>query len=168
LRMYRSFEPQMLSDQGNPKYTKNALAILGLPLEPKPYYDYVDNFVTWHRPTVLEMCRHIESKSGRGWHGALGRKLKISEYALYGNFVDGVQKSVTHVYADPYTLCRTQWDRSNKSDEDVRAFCAGLNPEQVAVGIQSFAGIEVKLLKSIFDTATSGKAKANPRQKALG
>jgi hypothetical protein len=157
----------MLSVLSNPKYTENALAILGLPLEPKPYYDYVDNFITWHRPTVLEMCRHIEAKSGRSWHGALGRKLKISEYALYGNFVDGVQKSVTRVYADSHTLCRTQWDRSNKNEEDVRAFCADLNPQQVAVGIQSFAGVDVKLLKSIFDAATSGNAKANPRQKAL-
>jgi hypothetical protein len=167
LRMYRSFEPLALSSLSNPKYTENALTILGLPREPRPYYDYVDNFITWHRPTVLEMCRHIEAKSGRSWHGALGRKLKISEYALYGNFVDGVQKSVTHVYADPHSLCRTQWDRSNKSDEDVRAFCAGLNPQQVAVGIQSFAGVDVKLLKSIFDAAASGNAKANPRQKAL-
>ena len=114
------------------------------------------------------MCRHIEAKSGRSWHGALGRKLKISEYALYGNFVDGVQKFVTQVYADPYPLCRTQWDRSNRSDEDVREFCAGLNPQQVAVGIQSFAGVDVKLLKSIFDAATSGVAKAKPRQKVMG
>jgi len=166
-RMYRSFEPLALSNLSNPKYTENALTILGLPLEPKPYYDYVDNFITWHRPTVLEMCRHIEAKSGRSWHGALGRKLKISEYALYGNFVDGVQGSVTHVYVDSHTLCRTQWDRSNKNEEDVRAFCVGLKAPQVAVGIQSFAGVDVKVLKSILDAATSGKAKAKPRQKAL-
>ena len=168
LRMYRSFEPQMLRLQGNPKFTENALAILGLPLAAKPYYDYVDNFITWHRPTVLEMCHYIEAKSGRSWHGALGRKLKISEYALYGNFVDGVQKSNRHILAVPDTLCRTQWSRSNKSDEEVRAFCAGLKAKEVAVGIQSFAGVDVALLKSILDTAIADQGEASPRRKALG
>jgi hypothetical protein len=157
LRMYRSFEPLLLNRHSNPKYTVNALSILCLTVEHQPYYDYVENFITWHRPTVLEMCKHIEAKSGRTWHGALGRKLMISEYALYGNFVDGVLKESASVYVDPHTLCRTKWNAANTSAAEIRAFCADLGPPQVAVGIQSFAGVEVGLLKSILDDALVAK-----------
>ncbi len=157
IRMYRYFQPMPLQEGPNPRFTTNALSILDLPLEQKLYYDYVDNFITWHRPTVLEMCKHIEAKSGRSWHSALGRKLKISEYALYGNFVDGVLKEVAPVYFDPHSLCRTKWYAANTSGPEVRAFCADLRPPQVAVGIQSFAGVEVGLLKSILDDALAAK-----------
>jgi hypothetical protein len=157
VRMYRSFVSQPLNRHSNPKYTTNALSILGLPAEQKPYYDYVDNFITWHRPTVLDMCKHIETTSGRSWHGALGRKLKISEYALYGNFVDGFLKGSAPVYVDPYTLCRTKWHAANTSATEVRAFCAGLESPQVAVGIQSFAGVDVSVLKSILDDALAAR-----------
>jgi len=167
-RMYRSSAPKALEELSNPQFTSNALAFLGLPLEAKPYYDYVDNFVTWHRPTVVEMCRHIEAHTGRSWHGALGRKYMISEYALYGNFVDGVQKEAERqTFADPNSLCNTKWTRSNMNEEEVRKFCSSLTDSQVAVGIQSFAGVDVNLLKSIFEDVRAAKGDAAPRSQAL-
>jgi len=166
-RMYRTSVPRLLNKHSYPQFTSNALAFLGLPLEAKPYYDYVDNFVTWPRPTVIEMCRHIEAFTGRSWHGALGRKYTISEYALYGNFVDGVQKEAERrTFADPNSLCNTKWTRSKMNEEEVRSFCASLKLSQVAVGIQSFAGVDVNLLKSIFDDVLSGGTKIEPRRKA--
>ncbi len=165
-RLYHSPDRRPLSQTANPKYTRPGLEILGLPVnEVDLHYTYIDNFVTWHRPTVLALREHIESANGSDWYTELGARLDVSEYALYGLFVDEIQKTNPHHFASSDTLCKTQWHRKPQAETEIEAFCNDLLPNQVTIGIQSFAGVDVRLLKKQLDGAISRFSRGGKRDR---
>jgi hypothetical protein len=155
IRLFRSFERANLTSVANPEYVKACIDILRLSPQQNGYYAYVDNFVTWHRPTVLDLCRHLAELNGGKWHRVLRNRLRFSEYALYGMFVDEVQKTNGAVFPTNQHHCKTHWSRKSLSREEVEAFCANLRPDEVSVGIQSFAGVKVELLAEQFEKAAA-------------
>ncbi len=159
---YRAYERRSLEHIANPQFINASVDLLGLAKHAQ-YFTYIENLITWRRQTVLEMCSHLASRHGGKWHLAFRNRLQISEYTLYGLFVDEVQAD--HNFHNPTynRLCRTQWSKMvNNSDEDIAAFCAGLDANQVAVGFQSFLGVSVNLLEAQFEKAlASHLAEAN-------
>ena len=162
-RLYRTYEKQNLDAIANPEFLNAGLDLLGLPKHAQ-YFTYIENLITWRRQTVLEMCDHLARIHGGKWHLAFRNRLQISEYTLYGLFVEEVLSDLDFHNPTWVSLCRTQWSKMlNNSDEDVAAFCADLETHQVAVGFQSFLGISVSLLEEQFEKAlTSHLAKAHP------
>lgn len=98
-------------------------------------------------PTVQALCAHIENISGRSWQLALGRKVIISEYTLYGLFVDRVLEDRSHLVYQHEALCKTVWHREIMDDSALDAFCTDIRDPFVALDVQSFAGIAVERLK---------------------
>lgn len=126
----------------NPTYTEAAAKQLGLAGDPFPSPGYVENIVAWHGPTVKALCAHIERVAQRDWRVALGRKLILSEYTLYGLFVDRVLPNNTHLRHSGDSFCKTAWSSADLGNGGLDAFCDTLTPPQVAVGFQSFLGIK--------------------------
>jgi Family of unknown function (DUF6492) len=131
----------------NPKYISVSARLLGIKESPFPSATYVDNLVTWHSPTVRSMCNHISNVSGRDWRVALGREIFLSEYSLYGIYVDRISKDHSHLRVDYATLCKTFWHRTAVDDAELDQFCSEVGGSVIALGVQSFAGIAIERLE---------------------
>lgn len=149
-RLYHSGVAAQASSTPNPAYTRAALEMLDLPLDGS-YYGYVDNFITWRRQSAIELQMRLGEKHDGQWQRAFRNRLRVSEYNLYGLYVDNLtQAEATHFHT-AQLLCKTHWSRESMTPEKVVAFCQGLAPHQVMVGIQSFAGVDVALLTQQFE-----------------
>ena len=153
-RFYRSYHPQNLDAIANPKFFKPSLDLLGLPKEGE-HFTYIENMITWRRKTVLEMCDLLAARHNGRWYNAFRNRLQISEYTLYGLFVDEIQKDQNYHFPDANSFCRTQW--SKQQHLDVESFCQGLEAHQVAVGFQSFIGVNLNLLEQQFEKAAQAR-----------
>ena len=75
---------------------------------------------------------------------------------LYGKYVSELE-GLTHHKEDPLPLCRVVWDR-NKSvpnHHGLSDFIAQMKPEQVAVGIQSFIGLDMEDVRQVANSFRS-------------
>lgn len=103
-------------------------------------HDYIGQLITWRRSHLEGLQLHLEQQHSRPWYQGVARALKVSEYILYGAYVDvvvGVDKS-GHFSCDqdPVHCC---WFR-----EEADALANGTNPLQeraVAVLLQSNLGL---------------------------
>ncbi|MEP6828430.1 MAG: DUF6492 family protein [Aestuariivirga sp.] len=151
-RFYRTSARQKLEAIANPQLFNPCLDLLGLSKQAE-YFTYIENLITWRRQTVLELCNHLAARHNGKWYNAFRNRVQVSEYNLYGLFVDEIQKDEKFHYHTSSPLCRTQWNKQQQSEADAAVVCASLEPGQVAVGFQSFLGIDVELLEQQFELA---------------
>lgn len=111
-------------------------------------HDYIATLIAWRRSAVTAMCARIEDVAGRHWVAAVASSRRFSECMLYGRFVDDVLAGEGHFLADE-ELCRVYWTGPRLSDEGLRGFLAGMTPSQVAIGMQSFIGTDLALLRRL-------------------
>ena len=78
---------------------------------------------------------------------SLGREIFLSEYSIYGLFVDHVLKNRSHLKLEHNRLCKTVWHRGAMDDAALETFCSELEASIVALGVQSFAGVKVERLE---------------------
>jgi hypothetical protein len=137
LRLHRI--PGAKDDGRHLHWHRRAGALLGLP---RRYCgaDYVGQLISWRRSNLEHMQQHIETVSGRPWYRGVARSLHVSEYVLYGAFVDGVlgPQHNGH-FGTAEDLCHCCWFR----DEAV-ALASGREPlseNSVAVLLQSNLGL---------------------------
>ena len=153
IRFYRSDELVAAADITNPKYLVAASQLLGLGPDPFPCATYVDNLVVWSSTVVQDMCAHIEKHAGKSWIAALGRKMIFSEYSIYGLFVDRISARKDDLAASGLSLCKTAWRGRNWDETQVTEFFDTLSPHHVAVGFQSFLGVDCAALAQQLDRA---------------
>lgn len=108
-----------------------ARELLGLPPPPPPPLpDYVTALTFWDPTIVRAMQRRITEVTGRDWMDAFNAQLHISEFILYGVFVDEVLK------ADPpvnTTICHLSYHHEPWDVETAVAFADRLGPEAVGM-----------------------------------
>lgn len=145
-RFYSTEHGFAREDAPNPTYIEASAKQLGLGVNPFPSPSYVENLVTWHSSTVKSLCGHIEKISGRDWKVALGRKLILSEYTLYGLYVDRVLADRNQLKLSRESFCKTAWHIADIGNAALDEFCDMVAEPQVAVGFQSFLGIKESAL----------------------
>jgi hypothetical protein len=107
LRLHR--KPLEKNDGVHLKWHHTAAQLLGLP----PRYfgsDYVGPLATWTRTNLILLKEQIENNLGQPWFEAVGRKMTVSEYTLYGVFVEhvlGIRESGHFECTD--NLCHCLW-----------------------------------------------------------
>jgi hypothetical protein len=112
-----------------------ARRLLGLPpAGPPPLPDYICPMNPWDRQVVLALKDRIEAVTRRPWLDAVASQLHVSEFILYGVFVDEVLGAPAAV---PSTLCHTYWGPEPLVAEAVPGFVEGLSPDDVAVMISA-------------------------------
>lgn len=167
----RNFEPNILWKSGDLRFYRNDLGIEreladrgakhriwteqaaklnGLGKPSFPAHDYINNLVSWRRKHVLAMCAHIEATTGKDWISAIASNRTFSECQIYGAYADGVQNGQGYWHIKT-GLCKTYWDGEALDKHALDEFVANLEPEQIAVGIQSFTGTDVALLRQLVD-----------------
>ena len=127
-------------------WTQSAAALNGLNTPSFPAHDYINNLVTWRRQHVLDMCKNIETSTGRDWVSAIGRNRSFSECQIYGAYADGVIGGEGHWHAAE-GLCQTYWSGQALTREGVEAFVGGMSDDQVAIGVQSFTNTTPDVLR---------------------
>lgn len=130
---------------------RRAGALLGTPQE-YAGADYVGQLITWRREHLIGMKLHIEDTTGQPWFQAVGRSLRVSEYILYGVYVDRVLAlGMSRHYATSEDLCHCCW-----FTEDADALTRGaerIGLGAVALLLQSNLGLDACREEEIHDRA---------------
>ncbi|BCG97011.1 DUF6492 family protein [Mesorhizobium sp. 131-2-1] len=129
-------------------WSRNAGAALGIEASKISTHDYISTLIGWRRETVTAMCALIEKVHGRDWVAVLGSARRFSECMIYGRYVDDVQEGAGHFHGRE-EFCRVHWTGEPLSDDDFRRFVAGMAPEQVAIGMQSFIGTDIGRIRRL-------------------
>jgi hypothetical protein len=115
-----------------------ARELFGLPpAPPPPLTDYVSSFNFWDPAVVKAIQQRITDTTGRHWLDVFTAQLHISEFILYGVFVDEVLHAAgPRPPADP-TVCHNTWQRTPLDHDGAIAFADRLGPDAVAMMISA-------------------------------
>lgn len=116
-----------------------------------PVPGYVGQIVTWRRDNLIKMYEHIQNVSGRGWIEAVSSSQNLSEYILYGVFVDQVLQNSSGHYEDSQRICAEYWSNESMSDEQLQKFFLEIEPQDIAVMISAKAGIPVDRYQNLIE-----------------
>lgn len=115
-----------------------ACRLFGLPPgPPPPLPDYISPFNFWNPAVVRAMQERIRDTTGRHWLDAFTAQLHISEFILYGVFVDEVLHASSPRPPADTTVCHNYWDRQPLDHEAAVAFAERLGPDAVAMMISA-------------------------------
>lgn len=125
-------------DKNTRRWSATSKLLLGIENKELPAVSYVGNLVAWRKDNVLKLHRRLEDVSGRHWIQAICRHWHVSEYCLYGIFVEHVLglEEAGH-YALGRQLIKPSWSASLSSEEKVDDFFGTLSSEQIGVMIHS-------------------------------
>ncbi len=151
-RFYRAAEYDTTAKSSHNEMVRSSEKYLGLAARTWRH-DYIDNLVTWHRPTAILMQNYIADVGDQSWQNILSQSGLISEYTLYGLYVDEIQGNNSNLFLDSNSLCKTRWQEKFSSAEEISEFFSKLSPQHVAVGVQSFIDCNIELLRRQFDLA---------------
>lgn len=112
-----------------------ARELLGLPgpVTP-PLPDYVSSLACWDPALVRAMTARITEATGRDWLSAFTGHLQISEFIVYGVFVEEVLRAVPPVDT---ALCHSRWDRTPLDPAGAVAFADRLGPRAIGMMISA-------------------------------
>jgi hypothetical protein len=156
IRLFCDIQGNELQKQMHWKWHKSASQLLGLSDVDPRIPDYIGQIITWRRENILQMCQHLENISGKSWIETLANAWHISEYILYGVFVDRILKDKSKHYYDAQTLSLDYWFPESLSQQQLESFLATIRPEQVAVMISAKAKIPVKQYQTLLEKKFPG------------
>jgi Family of unknown function (DUF6492) len=112
--------------------------LLGRPAAPPPPLpDYVSPLNFWHPRLVRALQAWIRETTGRDWLDAFTSQLHISEFILYGVFVDEVLSASQPKPPAETTICHNNWQRTPLDHDAAIAFADQLGPEAIAMMISA-------------------------------
>jgi len=122
---------------------RTAAKLLGLPV--KDYFGstYIGNQITWRRDRLIDLHKRIEATHGMSWQRAVCGQWHLSEYILYGIFIEhvvGLDNSGHFPSAEP--LCHISWDYQMDTPEQVEVFFREVSPRHNAVMVSAKHNIE--------------------------
>jgi hypothetical protein len=134
LRLFRV--PNAARQESHFRWHRTAARLLGLPSTDYFGANYIGNIISWRRDVLTQLYRHIEKSTGRSWKSAVCSSLHLSEYILYGIFVEHVLKGAGHYYQEQ-AHCHISWDYDVSTQAGLDQFIAETRPEHVAVMVSS-------------------------------
>ena len=112
-----------------------ARRILGLPAAPPPpMHDYVGPFGVWDPAMVRAMQDRIAKTTGRNWVNAFTGELHISEFIVYGVFMDEVIGTPTLM--DKH-FCHNYYERTPLDAKSAVTFADRMSEEAIGIMISS-------------------------------
>jgi hypothetical protein len=124
---------------------RKLLGVQGEAVPPLP--DYISPISVWDPIVVRSMIEHIADSTGRNWVEAVGRQLHVSEFVVYGVFVDCVLGGVARRDRD---LCHNYYERTPLSPGDAAAFADQMPSDAFGVMISSHSGTPHELRSETF------------------
>ena len=117
--------------------------LLKLPAVQYPCPNYLGNFITWKRNNVLALHQYLEKVSDRSWIETIANSWHLSEYILYGTFVELILKKQSQHYFDAQIICHNYWDTAPMSEIEIDNFFEELPRDYFAVMISAKSHTEI-------------------------
>jgi hypothetical protein len=115
-----------------------ARELLGLPkAQTPPLPDYVTPLNFWDPAVVRAMQDRISETTGQNWLEAFTSQLHISEFIVYGVFVDEALHASKPLPPADTTICHNNWSRRPLDHAEAIAFADAMDPNAVAMMISS-------------------------------
>ena len=122
--------------------------LLGLPVPPLPASDFIGHIIFWDQQTTHAMASRIEAVSGLDWVEALCKTHELSEYMLYGYFVQNDARfAAGHIHTSR-TPCVSYWEKPKLSKSEMNELLCRAGKDDVAFSIASFSGTPVETIRS--------------------
>jgi hypothetical protein len=123
--------------------------LFGLPpAPPPPLTDYVSSFNVWEPAVIRGIQQRIAETTGRDWLDAFTSELHISEFMMYGIFVDEVLSGGgERPPADP-NICHNTWQRTPMDHAGAIEFADRLRPDAVAMMISAKSRTPVEIRRA--------------------
>lgn len=115
---------------------------------PPPLPDYVSSFNFWDPAVVRDLQRRISETTGQHWLDAFTSQLHISEFMLYGIFVDEVLHGSTPRPPADNTVCLNTWQRTPLDLDGALAFAEQLAPDAVAMMISAKSNTPIDIRRA--------------------
>ncbi len=144
VRLFRAEQDGPIDD-----WDRASAKLLGLP--PQKFANYLQGIMTWRHDNVVKLFQHLEAVSGQGAIETLCRSWHLSEYQLYGTFVDHFLQDQSGHFWDAGGLCKEYWDPANLSDTELEHFLSNTEPNHVAVMISAKAGISPNRYQALLE-----------------
>lgn len=139
-----------------------ARVLLGLPPQEPPYPDYVSSLLAWDPAIVRRMLARIEETTGQPWPTAVARQLHLSEWTLYGVYVDGMLGSPANSFTSDDPLCHAYWDETPLDRDGAEAFLRGVKATDVAAMISAKSRTPLAVRRAAFAAHRTGPYGAVP------
>lgn len=130
-------------------WSRRAGHLLGIASPRETQTGYIATLIAWRADTVRDMLDRIGAATGRAPMRALVSSSALSECTIYGRFVDECERRPDRHEPTDRMLCAVYWVGPPLDERGVRAFLDGLEPDQVAIGLQSFTGTQPDLIRSV-------------------
>jgi hypothetical protein len=118
-----------------------ARTLLGLPpAGPPPLTDYVSSLNIWRPSVAKALQRRITEATGGHWMDVFTGQLRVSEFILYGVFVDEVLSGDGPRPPGDTTICHNYWERTPLSLAEGLAFAESLGPDAIGMMISAKSG----------------------------
>jgi Family of unknown function (DUF6492) len=98
-----------------------------------PAADYISPIAVWDPAVTRSLTEHIADATGRSWIDAVAGQLHVSEFVIYGVFVDDVLGGTP--LQEP--LCHNYYHRFPLGFDDARAFADQMPPNALGAMISS-------------------------------
>lgn len=134
--------PEYYNSAFDPLY-KSAYRLLGLEgyrngvVRP----NYIGNLISWRQDNVMALRDRLEQLWDRPWLETLARAHALSEYILYGIFVDQLLGDAAEHFYDYSPLCHEYWRPHPLNDQQLAEFFAAIQPSHIAVMVSAKAQI---------------------------
>jgi hypothetical protein len=111
---------------------RRLLGVSGIVSAPAP--DYISPIMVWDPAVVRSLLEHIANSTGENWMDAIARQLHISEFVIYGVFMDHVLGNIPP-FEGP--LCHNYYERTPLTPADARAFAGQVPSDALGAMISS-------------------------------
>jgi hypothetical protein len=141
LRLFRI--PAAIDERlpGHVRWHRTAERLLGIPPRALPLPDYVGGLIPWRRQVAVSLLEQIEARSGRDWMRTLARARHISEYILYGRFVEDALDQSNGRPGSSLSLCRCYWGSEPLTNQELERLISEALPEEVGVMVSAKASM---------------------------
>lgn len=146
--LFREQGPALVSDM-NTAWHQVSAERLGIPAPQRADINYVGALVTWRRDALVGLHRRLEEVSGRSWVESVVRLRRLSEYTLYGVYVEqvlGIQ-AAGHA-ADSWIPTLNHWAPAPMDRRELTEWIARLGPDQYGVMVSAKSGTAVADLRA--------------------
>src|SRR5579863_6974991 len=134
---------------------RNVSRLLGIKPDEIPMVDYVGNVISWDRRVALDALAHVELITGLPWHVAFTRGRSVSEYLLYGLYVEKIAgHQSAGVWIDERSWCHTYWGPQPLLEGEVEPFVSELKPDDVAFSIAGYTGTDDRISEAALKLVT--------------
>lgn len=124
--------------------------------------NYISPAISWSRPVLIQLLRHLEARGGRAWWLSLARTMHLSEYILYGAYADAVLGREAGHYHDADDHFLNSWDFDLLAPGGEEAFLGALRSDHLGVHVDSQLPLTISERNRLLDQVGARAAEVGP------